>query len=172
MRVSEKEAEELLRLGYVVGIPTDTVYGFSVLEECQNKIYNLKKRDRDKKLITFVSTTKQIGKVDEFNEEELIKLSEKYWPGANTLIFKQLGVWESYRIPKEPNTLNFLKKLDLKVLTTSANISGESPVLSESEFEQRFPEIPVLEKRQTSFQSGKPSTVMKITQKKVKIIRK
>ncbi len=152
--------------GNVVGIPTDTVYGFAVLKPYAFKVYELKQRDLDKKLISFVK--------EDFNfvvDRDIQNIFDRYWPGNYTFIFEEDNEFVSYRIPNEPNVLKLLSKLDDVILTTSANLSGEKPVYSSEEFEVRFPDIPLLEEEILIDKSKEPSQIYILKNKEMIKIR-
>ncbi len=154
MIVNEKDAIALLKKGHVIGIPTDTVYGFAVLEEFEYKIYNLKGRDKNKKLITMVGTEYM------FNVAKYIKKDMlRFWPGQVTIIFEENGILNSYRIPNETNVIRMLNHSGLKIKTTSANKSGMPPCLTAEEFEQRFKNVPLLAEVSKVSKSKNPSKI-------------
>lgn len=171
MIVNINQAIKLLNQGEVIGIPTDTVYGFATIENSKDKIYTLKQRDKSKKLINFIWNKKQIGKVDDLDENEVDNIVEQYWPGANTLIFKQNNHLNSYRIPNNKNILELLKSINCKLLTTSANISGETPCLNAKEFVDKFPNIPLLEEKYKQQNSETPSKIYIISKDSIERIR-
>ncbi len=142
MRCNIREAIILLNQGYVIGVPTDTVYGFAVLDKYAHKIYDLKGRNRKKKLITMLANGSELNVNKHIKKEMLIN-----WPGKVTYIFEENAELKSYRIPSEPNLLNLLRESKLRILTTSANYSGDEPALSAEEFERRFKNIPLLEEK-------------------------
>ncbi len=154
MKCTIKEAEVLLKKGYVIGIPTDTVYGFAALEGFEAKIYHLKGRNRKKKLITMLANMDTLNVNDKLKKEFI-----KNWPGKVTYIFEEENQLKSYRIPKEDNLLVLLKHSKLKILTTSANKSGDEPCLSAEEFERRFPNIPLLEEMINVKKGKQPSKI-------------
>lgn len=162
---------ENLEKGLVIGVPTDTVYGFATLEQNSAKIYDLKQRNKNKKLISFIHDWHQIGQVDEFTNDELKNITEKYWPGNNTLIFKQKGSLVSYRIPQENNTLRLLKKINKPLVTTSANLSGEPPILTKMDFLSKFEHIMLLEEKIETKKTGIPSNIYIISKNSSKKIR-
>lgn len=166
MLVDINEAIKILKDGGVIGIPTDTVYGLASLKTNYQKIYDIKKRDADKKLITFVKEGYEFN-VDDFTKN----LFAKYWPGNTTFIINENDEFVSYRIPNEPNVLNLLMILDDKLVTTSANISGEKPATSAQSFEATFPNIALLEEKRVIKKSNKPSTILKIDNQKIIKIR-
>ncbi len=155
MVCNEKEAIILLKKGYVIGIPTDTVYGLAVLEPYAYKIYQLKGRNRQKKLITM------IGDNVEFMVDQKLKQEfKKNWPGKVTYVFEESGQLNSYRKPNELNVLSLLNRSDLKIKTTSANISGTSPCLTREEFHRVFPTIPLLEEVVFTPKGNSPSKII------------
>ncbi len=171
MVCKQKEIIKALKNGEVVGIPTDTVYGFAVLEEFSHKVYELKKRPLSKKLISFVPSIDFIGNLDEISKKELEEFSFKYWPGANTLIFLKEGELTSFRIPNEQNVLNLLDELGCIILTTSANISGEKTCLTKEEFEESFPNIKLLEEKFVSKKQNEASNIYVIRKDSIQKIR-
>ncbi len=166
MIIEQKQAIELLKQGQVIGIPTDTVYGFAVLKPYAKKIYDLKQRDPNKKLISFVPTNHYFA-VDDYTKAQF----EKYWPGNYTFIIKQNDELVSYRIPNEPNTLALLNQLNDILLTTSANISGHPPINNQAEFLKTFPQIPLLKEKIISKKSNMPSKIYIIDNKEMTRIR-
>ncbi len=165
MLVSKDDAIELLLSGEVIGIPTDTVYGFACLSDFKEKIYILKNRNRNKKLISFISPDYQLS-VDEYTQSQF----DLYWPGNTTFIIEQDGELVSYRIPNELNVINLLIDLKVPILTTSANLSGEEPIINSKDFELKFPNIPLLKEEICSVKSNVPSEIYIIkNREKIKV---
>ncbi len=165
MRCNIKEAMILLDHGYVIGIPTDTVYGLAVLKGHAHKIYDIKGRNRKKKLITMLADSSVLDVNKMLKKEFALN-----WPGKVTYVFEEAGELKSYRIPSEPNLLELLKQSGYQILTTSANLSGDEPALNREEFEAKFPTIPLLEEK-IYYQKGKtPSKIYVCNrQRKIKI---
>ncbi len=156
-----KEAAVLLKQGYVIGIPTDTVYGLASLVENEHKIYRIKGRSRTKKLITMLANSETLD-VD----QKLMREFVKNWPGKVTYIFEENGKLNSYRKPDEPNVQRLLSKSGLRIKTTSANISGNPPCLTREEFEQTFPNIPLLKEEIKCEKGNEPSKIIVYNRKK------
>lgn len=150
------EAIERLQLGEVIGVPTDTVYGFASLEFSVDKIYKLKGREMNKKIIKMISS-KEILKI---KDNDLLKLMDEVWPGATTIIFDHNGSMESFRIPNEKNLLKLLSEINVPVYVTSANESGEKPCVTRKEFEKKFPKVPLLEEIVECSKSNTPSKIL------------
>lgn len=105
------------------------------------KIYKIKKRDFSKKIIALISNKeilKDLVNETEENMEKISKILNEYWPGELTVIFRAncnftrkfdenmetVGI----RIPKNKIALEIIKESGGILLTSSANISGESSV--------------------------------------------
>ncbi|HAE38208.1 MAG TPA: threonylcarbamoyl-AMP synthase [Candidatus Riflebacteria bacterium] len=123
--------------GAVVIIPTDTLYGFAVaahLPAAVARIYEIKNRDARKPLILFLDQIEQLPQSGFNLTSELEQNLQQYWPGALTAIlhkpdhkdlsaftFEKIGV----RIPAHAQLQQLLAGYGHKLLTTSANRSGE-----------------------------------------------
>ena len=121
----------------VIIFPTDTVYGigtpiFDI--EGINKIYDIKKRPKDKPLACLCANLNQINDIA-IIDDNAKKLINKFLPGALTLIldskdevvnkigYKTIGV----RIPNSKVALDILE-INGPMLTTSVNDSGYQPI--------------------------------------------
>ncbi len=123
--------------GAIAIIPTDTLYGFAVaahLPAAVARLYAIKNRDARKPLILFLNKLEQLEQNGFELKPELLQVLQKYWPGALTAIlqkpehqqlcaftFAKIGV----RIPAHEQLLQLLNAYQNKLLTTSANRSGE-----------------------------------------------
>lgn len=167
MDITVEEAIIKLNKGEAIGVPTDTVYGISTLCEHGNVLYDIKKRDKSKKLITMISSVDQIN----VDDEVLLKKMEEVWPGKVTLIFNYEGEMRSFRIPNEPNLLELLSKINKPIYTTSANVSGNEPVNTREEFKKEFPKLALLKEEVDSQRSNIPSEIYIYENKKFERIR-
>lgn len=141
LNISElDEAANLLKQGEVVGFPTETVYGLSVIfdnEDAFNKMMIAKNRPPHKPF------TLMCGDVDTIQKYALVDnkinaLINKYMPGPITLILKvkeELPYWVTLgspfvgvRIPSNEVALEIIKKVGKPLLVPSANKSGEPPL--------------------------------------------
>ncbi len=120
-------------------IPTDTVYGLIANAMCQEaifKIYDVKKREPEKKLAVFCKNIDQIKEICEVNDE-VFNILKALLPGKFTFIlnakktakislisnfgYQTLGV----RISNDEFILNILHEFNKPIAATSANISNE-----------------------------------------------
>ncbi|MEN9258196.1 MAG: L-threonylcarbamoyladenylate synthase [Gloeomargarita sp. SRBZ-1_bins_9] len=157
------------RAGHVVSFPTDTVPALAVLPEQGAKIYACKRRPPDKPLILMAPTPDLflpwIAPAPDIPWQEL---AQRHWPGALTIVLpasdrvtpainpQQTGTL-GLRIPDHPLALSLLQQVGV-LATTSANLSGQSPLLTAAEIHAQFPDVYVLQAENRG--SGQPSTVI------------
>lgn len=132
-----KTTAKLIKQGKVIVCPTDTVYGLiadATNKKAVGKIFKIKKRRIKKPIPIFVKNlkmAKKLVKIDK-NQERILK---SVWPGKVTVVLKRkktkiklYGVDKrtiALRIPKYKLVTELLKKLNLPLTGTSANISGK-----------------------------------------------
>lgn len=163
---------EKIKNGEVLRVPTDTVYGYVCDANNKfaiDKIYELKKRDKNKPLGIFVKDIDDFYKIVDGGKEslsdEVRKVLLKYWPGALTVICKKrkdvlIGLNDGIdtigiRIPKDDALLELMKKAGCFLAQTSANISGERDESS----------------NELNGKKTKASTIIDITSGAIKIMR-
>lgn len=170
------EAVEILKQGGIILYPTDTVWGLgcdATNSEAVEKIYALKKRSDSKSLITLVSDADMIGKYVKVIPEiavNLIEVNDKpmtiIYPGAMGLAGNVIAEDGSVgiRIPQHDFCRQLIRRFRKPIVSTSANISGES---APSFYEDIPIEIieaadwvadPVLQEGST----GEPSQIIKV----------
>lgn len=130
MKINEKEAIIQLKDNKVIGLYTDTVMGIGCFYENIDNLYQLKKRDKNKKIIALIYSVEQIPNLDEKIKNKIIK----YWPGPVTFIYNDQG----YRIPNNKKLLKLLEKIKKPLFVTSANISGEKECINDIQIFEKF----------------------------------
>jgi len=182
------EITKAIEKGNVVILSTDTVYGLiadATSEKTVKKVFEIKKRQTSKAIPIFVKDikmAKKIAKIDK-NQERFLK---KFWPGKITVIFKKK---ENCNLPKiiygDKNTIGIripdhkllnilLNKLKKPLTGTSANISGKKESININEVLKQFKNQkmkPDLIIDAGILKSSKPSTILDLSRKKVKISR-
>ena len=179
-------ANEILQKGGIILYPTDTVWGIgcdATHPDAVAKIYKLKQRVETQSMICLMNGEKMMYNVFAAIPEvawEILDLSEK----PTTLILDNprnvasnliatdntLGI----RIVKEPFCFKLMERMKKPLVSTSANISGQS---SPKSFNEISPEIIkgvdyVVNLHRDKI-CDKPSTIIKLTNDcQVKIIRK
>lgn len=185
----EKEIiKNALNSSEVIAFPTDTVYGLGTngfLKDSVEKIYKIKKRDKEKPLILFLTSIEEAS--DYIEEPELLKnnIFKKYWPGPLTAVFEKKNPLSLYysvsesttigiRIPNFPLILDLLSYCKTPLVTTSANISGSPPLKNgleiEKELNNKDPRVP-LTIDYGDLPECESSTVVSVTKEGIKVLR-
>ena len=179
---------EEIKKGKVAVVPTDTVYGLTADATNQKaiaKIIKIKKRQSNKPLPVFVKDLKMAKRVALINKKQT-KILKKIWPGKVTAILtrKKTSLLPSalfagkktigLRIP-DYKLINLLFDiLNIPLIGTSANLSGGpepvkiKEILDQFENQKIKPDIVV---DAGDLKIKKPSTVVDLTGKEIKIIR-
>ena len=171
---------EAYKKGNIIAFPTDTVYGIGCdpfKKDSITRIFELKKRDGEKRFPILGISKEELEKIVEFNSDAE-KISEKFWPGQVTLLLPiRKDVSEkienngklAVRVPGNKCILSILKQCKL-IIGTSANISGEKSILDSNEFKIKLPEVNTLVDGGTIVSEGE-STIIDFINGELKIIR-
>lgn len=116
---------------------TDTVLGIGgkVNEKIKKLIYEIKGRDKNKKLIILVSSIKQARMFPEWNIQAE-QYAKKYWPGATTLVVNNQG----FRMPNQKKLLEYLEQ-NGPIYMSSCNLSNAPVCKTIEDAKLIFPEI-------------------------------
>lgn len=177
----EKMANVIKRDG--VGIfPCDTILGIISLVTAENclRIQQIKQRSHTS-FIVLISHLDQIKGLAKPLSETQQKYCHKYWPGPVTLIVKKAETVSlqltggkdsiAIRYPKFDYLNDLINKINAPIISTSANISGQSVADSVETCDEAL-------RKQVDFVFpyhlsgvGQASTIVDIQQEKVEIIR-
>ncbi|GAA0265732.1 L-threonylcarbamoyladenylate synthase [Alteraurantiacibacter aestuarii] len=135
-------AEELLRAGQIVAVPTETVYGLAARADSEDAvaaIFRAKGRPSFNPLIVHVSSLEMARRIARF-DARAEALAAQYWPGPLTLVLPLNPGAEiapavtaglstiALRMPAHDLTRSLLQRLELPLAAPSANRStGISP---------------------------------------------
>lgn len=131
-------AVKVLKDGGVILYPTDTVWGIgcdAANEEAVARVFEIKAREDAKSLITLVADADMIGRYVKVIPQmaiELIEVNDKpmtiIYPGAMSLARNVIAEDGSVgiRIPQSEFCRQLCRRFGGAVVSTSANISGES----------------------------------------------
>ncbi|MBV8887698.1 MAG: L-threonylcarbamoyladenylate synthase [Chroococcidiopsidaceae cyanobacterium CP_BM_RX_35] len=162
--------------GYLISFPTDTVPALAARPERADLVFTAKRRSQSKPLILMAATPAELwsftfGSTD----EQLIwqQVAQAYWPGALTLILPASECVPPAMNPNDPKTIglrvpnntvarNILSRTG-PLATTSANLSGQLPLLTMAEIAAQFPDVLIPSRELLAVESGIgiPSTVVK-----------
>ncbi len=175
--VSQSQLITKALAGEVVSFPTDTVPALAVKPELAQKIFKIKQRPETKPLILMAASIAELLPYIQGTEAEIDlwqNIVEQYWPGAITFILPASEQLPKAINPTNPTTLGIripdcAIALDIlrqtgALATTSANFSGEDPLMEMKAIARVFSDVfvlaePELDKKISP--SGKPSTVVK-----------
>ena len=160
----------LLEEGSPLIFPTDTLPALGIIPKYSNKLWDIKKRPLSKPLILLGSDKEQLFEfILPAAKEDALKMAHEYWPGALTMVLPGIGIKKDL-LNKNSNTIgmrvpnNYLARELLResgpLATTSANLSGQEPVLTAEEAFSEFPKVPLLGPVPWPKPSGMASTVI------------
>ncbi len=152
------KAANLLELGNVVAIPTETVYGLAANafnENAVKQVFAIKQRPLFNPLIVHIKSIDYLDTIAINIPPIAYELANRFWPGALTLVLEKksnisdvvtsgkstVGV----RVPSHPIALALLESLDFPLAAPSANPFGYiSPTTSEHVKKQLGEKIPYI----------------------------
>lgn len=192
VKLSEPDQEKIIKTavkiiwagGIVIG-PTDTVYGIfcdARNKDTVKKIFALKGRSRQKAFPIFVRDIKT-ARYYAYISDAKARFLEKVWPGAITAVFQHkeklskvlTGGYDTIgiRIPNHQFLQELMRRIDLPLAQTSANLSDVPPARNVAEIKKYFtgakakPDL-IIDAGEIE---GKPSAVIDCTGAKPKILR-
>ena len=132
------KAADLLLLGEVVAIPTETVYGLGI---CYNlnieKLCTVKKRDPSKSIAVCLDSYESIKKIVTQIPDLFWVLARQFFPGPLTIVFCSEKGNIGIRIPEHDLCRELIKKTGPLYLT-SANYSNYTDVINPLEVYKIF----------------------------------
>ena len=143
------EAVEAVSKGFIIGIPTETVYGIGVdpySEEAVKNLFNIKERDDNKPVSLLVPSYSSIHKLDIISE--IPEVVDLYWPGPLTVVVETNENFVDGVGTKSPNTIGLrvpdngltveLLNMTGPLAVTSANLSGQKEANNHEEAYKTF----------------------------------
>ena len=130
-------AAELLRMGRLAAVPTETVYGLAAdasQENAVQAVYAVKGRPEQKPLNVLVDGMAMAETVCRNIPADAYRLADAFWPGPLTMVLRGNGtlppivsaggVTQGVRCPDHPDTLAVIRALGRPLACPSANLSG------------------------------------------------
>ena len=175
------ELASKLKKGSLALFPTDTLPALCSYPKYSKKIWNIKKRPLNKPLILMGGCLEDLFEfVKPCAIEDGLKIAKIYWPGALTIILPTIGNLSEnlnfssnsvgFRVPALRVARDLLTKTG-PLATTSANISGQSPIKNALEASIQFPGIPILGPVPWPNSSGMASSVIEWNEGEWKLLR-
>lgn len=180
----EEETRKILEDGYILAIPTETVYGIGVRwddEKAYDRLCEAKHRRPTKPIAVMTSMDFDFEKYFVISEGAK-RVMKKFLPGPLTVLVKakdnapyqtHLGTYiAGIRVPAKKELLEFLASLPFPLQVTSANMSGESSTPSYSDVLEIFKDTEAVRGIvEGSCESGTPTTVVDLTKDTPVVIR-
>ncbi|MCK4463924.1 MAG: threonylcarbamoyl-AMP synthase [Candidatus Omnitrophica bacterium] len=173
---SIKEAAKIIKKGGLVAFPTETVYGLGAAynnPDAVTKIYNVKKRSKNKPLTIHISKMKTLESFDCEITHLAKTLMNKFWPGPLTIILntKDNKKTIAFRMPEGEIAKCFIEACGIPIVAPSANISGnKSPVSAEGVLKDLDGKIEAVIDGGTT-DLGAESTIIDVTSFPYRVIR-
>ncbi|VEP16240.1 SUA5/yciO/yrdC domain protein [Hyella patelloides LEGE 07179] len=184
--VSQAELIEKAIANCVVSFPTDTVPALAIKPDRAAVLYQVKQRPESKPLILMGASLEDLLPYIEGTTEERERwkaIANRYFPGALTLVLpasalvpaamnptnsRTIGI----RVPNHQTAQEILSQTGV-LATTSANLSGQSSLVTTEAINRVFPQITILEDQTPNKPqgSGLPSTVVQWTGLNWQILR-
>lgn len=178
------QAADVLRAGWLVAFPTETVYGLgahALDPEAVHRIFEAKGRPATNPLIVHVCDESMLGLVVADWPPLAAKLARQFWPGPLTLVLPKNsaipdiltggGPTVAVRMPAHPVALALIRESQMPLAAPSANRSSElSPTTAEHVWKGLEGRIDlILDAGPT--QSGIESTVLDLTSNPPTLLR-
>jgi L-threonylcarbamoyladenylate synthase len=182
-----KNALEVLRKGGTILYPTDTVWGIGCdarNKDAVAKVFKIKQRAEYKSMVALISDITMLNRyVKEVPEAawDLIDAADRpltiIYPGARMLAENMIAADGSIgiRIVKDEFCKNLIHKFGKPIVSTSANISGESApaIFNDIKIDILNKVDYIVNLRQKETNSTEPSTIIKLAMNgEFKILRK
>jgi len=175
----------LLRDGEVVALPTETVYGLAadaLNPDAVTKIFEAKERPRFDPLIVHLPNREALDEIAIIESQVAHKLTEKFWPGPLTIIFRKRAVIPdvvtggletvAVRMSAHPIFREVVRALDRPLAAPSANRFGRiSPTTAQHVFDELSGRIPLIIDGGAT-EHGIESTIVGVTNGGIEILRR
>ena len=182
--VTRERAARIIAAGGLIAYRTDTFYGLGadpLNQTAVRAIRSLKGREAAKPILLLISDALEIDRFIASRSDRFDRVVEKHWPGPLTLIgvarpelpveltagSGTIGV----RLPADENVRALIRTCGGALTATSANVSGNPPARSAAEVEAYFSRGIDLIINSGYVTSDKPSTVVDLSAREVRIIR-
>ena len=141
---------EVVRIGCIAVVPTDTVYGLVCDAQSPDAVahmFRIKQRPDERAFPVFIRDI-AMARQYAYISDAKARFLERVWPGAVTVVFQHkeklpliltggkntIGI----RVPDYPFLLELLAGLDAPLAQTSANISDMPPAKNKEEIQKYF----------------------------------
>lgn len=175
---------EALKNDAVMIYPTDTIYGIggnALQSSVVLRIFEVKKRPLELPVPVAVNSILMANDLAHVTYDAK-KLMKVFWPGPLTIVLKRKSIVPDevtggsdkvgIRIPNHPIPIKLMELTKFPLVATSANLHGQTSPIQIDELVKNFAEnVDVLINTEETL-GGVPSTVLDLTSKPLKVLRK
>jgi len=132
----EKEIVQIIKSGGIGVMPTDTIYGLvgsAFSRKAIERIYKIKKRNKNKKLIILISSINDLKKFKITPKSVQSSTLNRFWPGKTSVILGGIA----FRLPAKKHLQEILKQTG-PLVAPSANPEGLAPARNIQEARKYF----------------------------------
>jgi len=178
------EAAKWIRAGYVVAIPTDTLYGLAAdpfSAAAVARVFDVKGRVADRALPLIAADVAQIASRLGPLSETAARLADRFWPGPLTLLMpaaRQLAREVSggtgtvgVRVPADAIARAVCTACGHPVTATSANLSGAPAAVAADDVEHALGDRIEFMLDAGRTPGGAPSTIVDVTAGEPRLVR-
>ena len=178
------EAAKWIRAGYVVAIPTDTLYGLAAdpfSAAAVARVFDVKGRVADRALPLIAADVAQIASRLGRLSETAVRLADRFWPGPLTLLMpaaRQLAREVSggtgtvgVRVPADAIARAVCAACGHPVTATSANLSGAPAAAAADDVEHALGDRIEFMLDAGRTPGGAPSTIVDVTAGEPRLVR-
>lgn len=132
-----RAAADILVLGGLVAIPTETVYGLAadaLNPDAVRGIYVAKGRPSDNPMIVHISDVEMLALLAREVPSDAVKLAKAFWPGPLTMVLPKADIVPlvttggldtvAVRLPAHPVAQAIIREAGVPLAAPSANLSG------------------------------------------------
>jgi len=177
-----RQAVELIEKGGVIAYPTDTVYGLGcdiLNKQAIDTLYQIKGMRRDKALAFICPDLSDIARYA-IVENTAYRVLKRHLPGPYCFVLtatrevpkmvqtKQRTV--GIRVPDHPVTLALVRELGRPLISTTAALPDEEPMIDPDEIDKRFRGLAMV--LDAGACGSVPTTIVDLSDGSVRILRK
>jgi len=168
---------KVLRKGGLVIFPTETVYGIAAdynNPDAMKRLIEVKQRKEDKPFSVLISQKGLISNYTSCTDQYIYKVIDRFWPGPLTVVVpaKEKGKTIGVRMPNHEIALRLVRESRCSIAAPSANIEGkEAPKTFEDAMRDLDGIVDIAIDGEDAHH-GKGSSVIDLTSKEPKVIRK
>lgn len=176
-----RRAVDEIERGGIIAYPTDTVYGLGcdlLNKQAIDTLYQIKGMRRDKNLAFVCPDLSDIARYA-IVDNSAYRVLKRFLPGPYCFVLtatrevpkmvqtkqKTVGI----RVPEHPVTIALVRELGRPIISTTANLPGEDPMIDPDEIDKRFRGLALV--LDAGAGGSIPTTVVDLSQGDIRVVR-